>query len=92
MVRTDKLLFRLSDGWAIGADEAQWIIYRAKKRGDQRYWQGVSFVATTKTKLERCLREDGAVVDNIGRVHLDALPDTFKEWRNMSGWPVVKGE
>lgn len=80
----------LSDKWAIGADRLQWIVYRRRahtRRGGQ--WEPVSFVACTKTVLLRCLREKGAVVTPSGEAALDALPDTFTEWRQGSADSAV---
>src|SRR5262245_40782210 len=50
--------FAVSGDWALGADSLQWILYRrASKRTGQ--WQAVSFVASTRVILERCMREKG---------------------------------
>ena len=73
-------IVRLSDGWIVTSGGMQWILrrQRSKARGG---WVPVSFVASTKAILERCIRESGAKCCNAGHVALNALPDTFKEWR-----------
>ena len=78
----DRLVLRLSDGWAVRADELQWMLCRqtSAKGG----WKPLSFVATTKAILLRCIREKGAVVDAEGQAALDALPDSFREWKRQS--------
>ena len=76
----DRLVLRLSDGWAVRADELQWILCRRRRNR----WDAISFVATTKAILLRCIREKGAVVDAEGQAALDALPDSFREWKRQS--------
>ena len=81
----DRLVLCLSDGWAVRADELQWMLCRRRRnRGD-----AISFVATTKAILLRCIREKGAVVDAEGQAALDALPDSFREWKQQGGRPVT---
>ncbi len=56
---TDKFLIELCDGWALGYDANQWIVLRAKIRRDERYWNAVSFVRSTKVILLRISTENG---------------------------------
>lgn len=67
----------LSDKWAVGADDLQWML--ARRKGPD--WRPVSFVACTKAVLLRCIHEKGAIVTQEGQAALDALPDTFRAWR-----------
>jgi hypothetical protein len=66
----------LSERWGIGADDAQWMIltYRSPR------WRPVSYVASNKAVLMRCLAEKGADFTPEGQAALDRLPDSFKAW------------
>jgi hypothetical protein len=81
---TRERIFAASGGWALGADGLQWILYRrrARQEGDKRVpWHAISFVASTKAVLERCMREKG--VASVAAAELLAgLPPTFAEWKN----------
>ena len=71
--------FAVSGDWALGADSLQWILYRraSKAKGG---WHAVSFVASTRAVLERCMREKGC--DKVSARNLLAgLPDTFDAWK-----------
>ena len=91
---TDRMVIRLSENWAVLADDLQWILAKAQKQGPGRRkpdppvrWRGLSYIASTKVILLRCVREKGAVVDPDGSRALDALPDTFREWRQRQSMP-----
>ena len=79
----DRIIFQLSDKWALGYDRLQWMVMRARKRRGQREWRPISFVDTEKTILFRCIREKGVQPTPEAQAKLDALPDTFKEWLAM---------
>ena len=72
----DKIFLRLSDRWALGYDDLQWIVmhYRPPR------WRSISFVASTKVVLMRVLEEDGAEITPEAQTVLDHLPDTFREF------------
>lgn len=81
---SETMVCRLSERWVVKADSLQWMLCRWNK--DVRYpyggfWKPVSFIASTKAILERCIRESGAKVDEAGRVALNTLPSTFGKWR-----------
>ena len=77
----DRILFHLCDGWALGADNLQWMLMRAKIRRGQRDWHPVAFVATEKRILRRVLQENGVEPTPEGGAALAALPDTFRARR-----------
>ena len=58
---------------ALGADEHQWILYRAG--------QPVSYVRSTKAVLVRCIREKSIELSAEGKAGLDALADDFNAWK-----------
>ena len=76
----DRILFELSDSWALGFDPLQWILFTRRNKRTQRGWKPVSYIASQKRILERCLAENGVQPTPEARVKLDALPGTFKEW------------
>jgi len=71
--------FAVSGRWALGADNLQWILYRAQKSRTAP-WVGVSFVSSERAILERCMGEQGVPEDDTA-VLLAGLPSTFKEWK-----------
>jgi hypothetical protein len=81
---TDRHLFDLASGWALGFDDNQWILLRRRNFRTQRGWKPVSFIATNKTILLRVLRESAVQPTPDAQIKLDALPVRFKDWRVMS--------
>ena len=79
----ERVLFRLCPGWAIGADGLQWLLYRVLYKRDSLRFKPKAYIATTKNILLRVLRENGIEPDAEGRAALDAMPDTFKEFRSL---------
>jgi hypothetical protein len=75
--------FAISGKWALAADRLQWMVQR---RAGQR-WESVSFVASTKDVLARCLREKGCAPADAEQL-LAGLPATFEEWARMRGVTV----
>jgi hypothetical protein len=53
---------------------------RARKRQEEAYWQPISYIATKKPILLRCLSEKGCVPDTEGQANLAKLPNTFNEF------------
>ena len=76
----DRILFQIGNGWALGHDHSQWMLMRARYRHAERTWQPIAFIASTKSVLERCMRENGCKPTRRSRIQLDALPYSFKEW------------
>jgi hypothetical protein len=71
--------FAVSGKWALAADRLQWMLQRRYMSNGQPAWQSVSFVASTKDALTRCMREKGCPPADAERL-LAGLPSTFKEW------------
>ena len=72
--------FAVSGDWALGADSLQWILYRRHRRPSGKdTWDPLSFVASTRIVLERCMREKG-VEAGTARNLIAGLPDTFEVW------------
>jgi hypothetical protein len=84
-MQNERIIFELSDRAALGADDLQWILYRAtgtkRCRTPMDAWKGVSFVRSTKSILLRCVREKALEVSPTGCAYLSALQDTFAEWK-----------
>ena len=78
---TNRFLFDLADGWALGADEKQWMLLRARKRHAQTIWQPIAFIASTKLILLRCMLENGVQPTVEARAKIDRLPERFLDWR-----------
>jgi hypothetical protein len=76
------MLLRLSANWAVLADDRQWMLCRRRK--NRKSWDAVSFVASTKAVLLRCIHEKDAVVDPEGQAALDALPESFQAWKRQA--------
>ena len=71
--------FAISGKWALAADRLQWLVQRQHMSKGQPVWPPVSFVASTKDVLARCLREKGCPPADAERL-LVGLPATFEEW------------
>ncbi len=77
---TDRVFLHLCDGWALGYDRLQWMLMKARNRRGQREWRLVSFIASEKRILERCIAENGVQPTPEARGKLEALHNTFKKW------------
>ncbi len=73
----DRLLFDLAPGWRLARDKLQWVLQR--KQGSK--WRPLHFVATKKAVLERIFREEGICLTPESRRAVDALPESFREWK-----------
>jgi hypothetical protein len=72
---------RLGDRLALGADDLQWIVLRARHHRGQLKWQAVAFVRSTRGVLTRVIRETGAELSPDGEAALNALEPTYDAWR-----------
>ena len=84
---TGRMVLRLSANWAVLADNQQWMLCKRRKNANSG-WKSLSYVASSKAVLLRCLREKGAVVDTQGQAALDALPESFREWQRQMTRPA----
>ena len=86
---SDKIFLRLGPRVALGADDLQWILFKARKAsprpidalGWSEDWKPVSFVRSTKAILERCIREKRLETTSTGLLALERLPPTFDAWK-----------
>ena len=69
-VTTDRVSLRIGPNGALGADEHQWILYRAGN--------AVSFVHSTKLILARCIREKGIELSPEGRAALELVGEAIE--------------
>jgi hypothetical protein len=83
---SEHMLLRLSKTWAVLADDRQWMLCRRRNNANSG-WKPLSYVASSKTVLLRCIGEKGAVVDAQGQAALDALPESFREWQRQMSKP-----
>jgi hypothetical protein len=79
---TGHMVLWLSATWAVLADDQQWML--CKRRKNRKSWDAVSFVASTKAVLLRCIDEKDAVVDPEGQTALSALPKSFQAWKRQA--------
>ena len=77
---SDRVIFPLADGWALGTDDIQWILLRARNRHAETVWQPVAFIASTKSILRRCMAESGVQLTPTAEGRFDALPEQFRDW------------
>jgi hypothetical protein len=71
--------FAVSGRWALAADRLQWMVQRRVLSKGRVTWHSVSFVASTRDVLARCLREKGCPAADAEKL-LAGLPSTFAEW------------
>ena len=80
----DRIFLRLSEKYALGADDLQWIVYRSRARFapdlDRRHWLAIAFVSSTREILARCVRESG-FGDDTALSAVSMLPSTFGAWK-----------
>jgi hypothetical protein len=89
---SERIFLRLGDRLALGADDLQWILYKSsRKKSGGLNWAPISFVSSTKTILERCIRESG-LDDDTAASAFESLHPTFA-LHLRSPWPArgVKG-
>lgn len=80
---SDRHLFDLAPGWALGYDERQWMVMKGRQKNGKQIWRPVSFVASTKLVLARVIGEHGITPTPAAQKSLDQLPERFKEWINQ---------
>lgn len=70
--------YYVSNKWALASDNIQWILQH--KRG--KLWEGLIFITTEKSILERCMRDKGVPSEDHKSLmaHLEGY-ETFNEWR-----------
>ena len=68
-------LVTTSSGWALAADESQWILQR--RYGGQL--RAVAFVRSSRDILTRVMNEKGVAPETASEL-LETLPSTFTEW------------
>tara|TARA_R110000787_G_scaffold21236_5_gene62939 strand:+ start:1645 stop:1965 length:321 start_codon:yes stop_codon:yes gene_type:complete len=74
---------RLGVRWALSADNLQWILLKARNHKGRTKWQPVSYISTNKAVLRRVLREEGVELCPDGERALNALNESFREWREQ---------
>lgn len=80
LLNDERILFNLNNGWALGYNPHQWIIYKGNFKQDTASSVPRSFVATTKDILLRVIRELGISPTPEAQERLDDLPETFKQF------------
>jgi len=85
----DHLPFELSDGWALGTDNNQWMLMRGRTRHAESVWQPVAYIASTKTNPLPCMAEKGAHPPAAAQAQLDELSERFLGWRETSARKAV---
>ena len=75
----NRIFLRLGRDWALGYDALQWIVYRRRKRREERYWNPVGYV-TRRDTLWRLLREKRCTIDTQAIQAIHRLPPTFNDW------------
>lgn len=76
----ERIFLHLTDGWALGYDQHQWMLLRARNLRSQRKWQPVAYVGSTKCILRRVLYENGVYPNPEVAEYLNTMPETFREW------------
>lgn len=70
----------LADGWALTADQNQWMLCPARKNGPAVKWQPIAFIGSHKRSLRRVIREKGVTLTPEANAAVNALPDEFLTW------------
>ena len=89
MPRKTHVLFTLDKKkrFRLSCDDLQWILERGNPKhsrpGKDSGYRGFSFIAGPKVTLRRCIREAHIVLTPETEALVDALPDSFFEFRDM---------
>jgi hypothetical protein len=79
------IFLRLSDRWALGADNLQWILYKSiwgvPPDLTRQRWKPLCFVHTHKRHLLRYIRENRPQDADAAALALAGYPDTFDAWK-----------
>jgi hypothetical protein len=85
---TERIFLPLCDKFALGADDLQWILYKANGLDhladpplEPKYWRAISFVSSAKDILLRCMREKGCIPVSTAASVLESYPSTFDAWK-----------
>ena len=76
-----ELIAGLAHGWALGADELQWIVLRRRNFRTQTGWKTVSFVASNKLTLLRVLSKMQIKPDEANQQQINFSDERFLDWR-----------
>jgi hypothetical protein len=99
----DQILINLAPYWALGFDQLQWILMKSEmcsligdKRGLQAdkssptvRWRTVSFIASSKGILYRCVEENGIQLSSEAAEYIEAMPETFQAWYQLHKRPSI---
>jgi hypothetical protein len=78
---SERFILLLADGYALGADNNQWMLLRPRKRHAETVWQPVAYIASTKTDLLLSMAEKDIQLTEDAQVRLNGLPERFLDWR-----------
>jgi hypothetical protein len=92
----DRIFLRLSERWALGADDLQWILYKPRREEtpselSSRSWFPVAFVSSHKRHLLRHIRENRPQDEDTAASALASYPDTFGEWQALEAEAATSG-
>ena len=85
----DRFLFDLAPCWALGYDNNQWIILKARDDKSKRAqrWRAVSFIGSNKLVLMRVFKEKGINLQPSAKRAVTSFPDRFLDWRDQHTAP-----
>ena len=84
---TDRILFDLAPGFALGFDSEQWMIMKAKTVKGARQWRPVKFIGSDKLVLLAWLGRLGVTPNPRAAELLGQLPTAFLDWK-AAGFPM----
>ena len=74
----------LAPGWALLADQQQWLLCRERYRQGTALWHPVGFIGSNKRVLARVMAREGLFnrpdLDRAVHAFLSASPQSFREW------------
>ena len=87
---SDQFLIDLAPGWVLGFDARQWVLMTVDKTppGAENNPAGarlraVSFIASTKRVLRRCIHENEIELTPEAAEYIDTMPETFRPWLRL---------
>lgn len=91
ILENDSFHIDINDKWALGADSLQWILKKKVTSKGKVMWIGQSFHANEKIYLFRSMREKGVIATPEAMVELEALPASFREFKEKYNPRSKKG-
>ena len=84
---SDRILFDLAPGWALGFDPQQWMILKRIGKLEKANWNPIKFIGGNKAGLMGAMARCGIIPTPHAAELLGRLPHAFLDWK-AQGFPM----